>query len=400
MKNQSVKGSYEDYLTGNIANKEFHFRLLKENGVPTLTDSKGQPVKHVGSHKIELFSIITEPDPKTGKPRQRTLRYIQGETSIYKDEQTDDKEVPKKKYFAEFNNGKKVLSGSSDASLLDAMMKHNLCLTNKFRVKTVSGQTVQPLYELIDVAKIIKKNMEADKIEAQAVSFAYDGDWEEVKAYASVLGVNLSQSVDEIRHDMKNLAKRTSVNPSGPEKFMAGLKDPTMKKKYYVMEAVEQGYLVINHPNNSIAWENNPLSPVHVAAEGKNIIDSFVNALSTQKGEHTYQAILDIVRPIEETIVPEAKVPSKSEIAEMRAAKNPGTPLLVVCEETDEQLESMVADAHERDIIEFTPPVWYKYKGGNYKKTEKLVEALKSNAVMLQCLKSDLKKYEEANTVE
>ena len=377
MKLQPQKGSYEDFLNGNTANKIFHFKLVRANAASSMTDSYGRPITYVGSHRIEAFAVIAETD-KNGRPSQRTIRVIEGEQSIYKDEQSNDKDIPKKKVYINFIDGIKLVSGE-EVSLLRYMMLDNLNLSNKNR-----NTRYQPIYELVDNAKIIEKEMLNEEIMDEAKHFAFKGDWDEVKAYARVLNVDLNRDAKEIRWDLRNIAQRD------PVKFMENLKSPTMRKKHNVLEAIDAGYLTINPLNNSIAWATNPNQPLDVAAVGKGIVDSFVRKLTTDDGKLIYDAIVDMVQPASDYI-PKMTIPTREELEALKATVAP-VPSLKIAEESDEELLEMLEKAHAAGIVTFTKPMWFYYKKDSFQKKQGFIDALKSNPVMLDSLKRDLAK--------
>lgn len=381
---KAQKGSYQDYLDGKTAGKLFHFRLLRKNNSTTITKSDGSRIEYVGRHTISAFNIITEKD-KTGRLVQRTIRYIPGETSIYLDEQTSDRDVPKKKYSVEFLAGHKTVSGD-EPLLLEWMMKSNFNDTNPNRRKDV-----KPLFELIDTAKIIDKVMENSKNESDALSFAFTGDWDEVLGYARVLGVNLNQSPQEVRYHLSQIAKRTPNNPDGPEKFLAGKNNPVNKKKYNVLKAIDSGYLVINHANNSISWGNNLLDPLYTAAMGKDVVDGFVNLLATDTGKLIYDAIIDMNQPYASQQA-ELKIPSKDSLEDLKSTVDPKTPVLHDLEQSDVELMDMIDLAKEAGLVTFSPPYWYKYKGDSFGKKEGFLNGLKNNPAMYKSFKYELSK--------
>ena len=385
MKPTSQKGSYEDYINGDIANKKFIFRLLKKNGSSSIIDSRNNPILYVGSFRIPNMSIINEVD-KSGRMSQKTIRYIPGESSIYKDEQSPDKDVPKKSHKIEFVNGRKVVD-STDIYLLEFMMKCNQNVTNPKR-KT----DVHAVFELVDNTIAISKEIAKDKLISEVTNWCWNGDLDEVKAYARVLNVDINQTTDEIRHNLKVIAMRN------PEKFFKELKNPEMRKKHYVLEAIDRNFLLLDPASNTIAWSNNPHMPIAVAASGISPVDVLVRKLSSDEGQLLYKTIVDLLTPDEE-VETQMVIPSKEELAEMKQSKIVAKEPAPLVTESDSELLDITEEGIERGVIAYQPPYWYKYKDENGKKKEGFVEKLKKNPQMLKSLRYDIEKAKNKTTV-
>lgn len=379
MVKNSSKGSCQDYRNNNTIGKNFIFLLTKKNANPSFVDTKGRPQIYVGSYSIPNISIIREKD-KNGILVQRTIRYIPGESSIYKDEQSNDKDVPKKSYKITFINGRKVIKGD-DMLLLDFMMKCNKNGTNPDR-----NHDVHVTFELFDNSIAVSKEIAKDKLISQVTAWCWAEDkWDEQKAYARVLNISMDQSSDEVKHNLKVIALQD------PEKFMRELKNPTMRKKHYVLEAIDRGYLTMDSTSNSISWKNNPYQPIVVAAVGTNPVDVLVHKLSTDEGLLLYQTIVDLLTP-EPIVTTTMVVPSAEELARMKQEKVVVMEPEKSIEESDAELMDILESAIEKKIVTFQPPMWYKYKDESGAKKEGFIKKLKKNPTMLKSLKYEISK--------
>lgn len=379
MATNSSKGSYQDYLKRDTIGKNFIFLLTKKNANPSFIDIKGRPQIYVGSFSIPNISIIRERD-KNGLLVQRTIRYIPGESSIYKDEQSNDKDVPKKSYKITFLNGRKIIKGE-DGLLLDFMMKCNKNATNPNR-----NTEVHVTFELFDNSIAVSKEIAKDKLISQVTAWCWDeGKWDEQKAYARVLNISLDQSSDEVKHNLKVIALRD------PEKFIRELKNPAMRKKHYVLEAIDREYLVLDSASNSISWKNNPYQPIAVATTGMDPVDVLVNKLSTDEGLLMYQTIVNLLTP-ESVVTTSMDIPNEYELAKMKQSKIVVEEPVSLVDESDSELMDILESAIEKNIVTFQPPMWYKYKEESGKKKEGFVEKLKKNPVMLKSLKYEIQK--------
>lgn len=379
MATTSQKGSYQDYLNRNTIGKNFIFFLTKKNANPSFVDTKGRPQIYVGSFSIPNTSVVREKD-KNGFLVQRNIRYIPGESSIYKDEQSNDKDFPKKTFKITFTNGRKVVKGE-DTLLLDFMMKCNQNATNPNR-----NPEIHAAFELFDNSIAVSKEIAKDKLISQVTSWCWAEDkWDEQKAYARVLNISLNQSSDEVRHNLKIVAL------SDPEKFMRELKNPAMRKKHYVLEAIDRGYLVQDSSNNSISWTNNPYQPIAVAAAGTSPIDVLVHKLSTDEGLLMYQTIVDLLTP-EAVVTTTMTVPSADELAQMKQSKVIVAEPEKLVDESDAELMDILEIAIAKKIVTFQPPMWYKYKDESGAKKEGFVKKMKKNPAMLKSLKYEIQK--------
>lgn len=377
MNAQPQKGSLADYLSGkDISDKIFTFRIINNyNPSPTYTTTDGRALARLGDGRVQAYAVIREKD-KNDRFVRRTIRFIPGEPSIYQDEQSPDKDVPKKLTWLVFPRGVKVVSGH-DNLLLKYMMSDNLNATNPNRLTDF-----QPVYELIDVAKIISKNMDDEESLDEAKLFCRKGDFEEVCAYARVLNVDINQLPLEIRWNLKQIAI------ANPDKFLAGLKDPLLKKKHHVLEAIDANYLVLNKQNNSISWASNLNNPLDVAPMGKDVIDSFVRKLTTDEGKLHYDAILDMLYPEAESSIRTA-VPTKADMEAIKAQVKP-VAALFIAEETDEEIEAMLEEALEKGFVVFNKPMWYEFRGKKYMKKQGFVDGLKGDKELFKLFKVEI----------
>lgn len=174
-------------------------------------------------------------DPTTGT--QRTIRYIRGQKSIFAEEQ--DKGVLVKAPIT-FNNGFLIVENTNPnlKKFLD------MCNANLNNPNRSSSST--PSFGLEDSEKKAKEKLERSRIEMDAVSTVLTMSLDKLVGYAKVLGVNVKNSTDEIRYDMKILAEK---DPSG---FIAGLDSPLTEIKELILKASE--YKVIKLDPDKVYW--------------------------------------------------------------------------------------------------------------------------------------------------
>lgn len=382
MKATSQKGSLKDYNNReneSVFGKKFIFRLIKKNAVSSIIKANGLPIVHVGSFTIPNISTVVEKN-KEGRMVQRIIRYLPGEPSIYKDEQSPDKDIPKKTYKLTFINGRMIVPGE-ELLKLDFLMKCSQNQTNPDRKADVT-----PVFELEDNTVTVAKEIAKDKLISEVTNWCWNGPWDEVEAYALVKNVDLGQSSDEVRHNMKVVALRD------PQKFVNERKNPSMRKKYYVLKAIQRGYLTEDPASNSIAWTNNPYKPVAVAAIGISPVDVLVQKLATEEGAVMYGALVELLTP-EQVVTTEIVAPSKEEIEEMKREKTIVEEPVSDVKESDAELIDIIGEGVQLGLILFKHPMWYSYKGSeSFRKKEGFAEGLRKNSRMLNSLKYEIEK--------
>jgi len=375
---QKTLGNYSDFRSGDTRNKEFIFVLNHINQNPSYKSARGVGVHFPPSFRLALVDSVYD----ESKGVMREIRYIPGEMSIYKDEQTADDKVAKATYYAEFVNGEYVIQGH-DTLKLKFFMLSNYNGTNP---KRDAGRNVR--FYLVDPGLGLETVMAEDELLTEAQQFCYKGSWDEVAAYAMVLNIPITNDVRQVRYSLKMRAQ------ADPKRFMEGLKNPKMKRKYFVMQALNEGIIEKNFTTNSINWKKGRAitqSPI-----GKDLIDDFVDATFSPAGETVYKTLMGILRPelsvpnVETELKPEL---SEAKIAELKADLAPKEkPKMVLSDENDEELVALVREAVSKGVIEYLKPMWYKYKGETYRKEDGMVSALRTDHKLVAHLRVDLSK--------
>ena len=170
-----------------------------------------------------------------------------------------------------------------------------------------------------------------------------------------------------------------------------------MRKKHYVLEAMERGFLTVDALTNSISWRNNPYQPIAVAAAGMSIVDVLAQKLSTEEGALVYNALLEMLAP-DEIVTAKLVAPSKEDMEQMKGAKKIVVEAPKTLEESDSELDDIIEKAVKAGIVTFKPPMWYTFKGENFKKKEGFIAAMKNLPAIYKNLKYELGKV-DAETV-
>jgi len=192
--------------------KPIVFRLIKKNAKPALKGRYYPSIKRLPSEEL-----IYDPTTKTN----RTIRYAPGEQSIYKDEQAE------KVVLSDiiFQNGSLIVP-FTNPMLLSFLEKSNFNQSNPARIK---GSRM--LFSVIDKDKEAKVEMASEVVQIRAANAVLQMEFADLKAYARVLGVNINNSGDMIRHD-----KRLSSS---------------WKESMIRLQSVSQLYLMLRHTESS-----------------------------------------------------------------------------------------------------------------------------------------------------
>lgn len=373
---QHKLGSYADFKSGRYDTKQFIFVLNHINQKPSYSSSRGIAAHYPPSYRLLLEDNIYD----TEKNMMRTIRYIPGEMSIFKDEQTPDDKVPKQNFHLEFINGDKLIGGR------ETLLIKYLMLTNKNGSNPNRDKAVRAAFFTVDPGESLKSVMESDELASEAQHFCYKGAWDEVAAYAMVLGMPLDKDPAEIRYSLRMRAKEN------PKAFLDGLNSKNMKRKYFVMEAINQGILKKNSQTNTISWRDGGV--ITQAPIGKDMVDDFVDSTFTTNGEKVFQAIMAILRPEEKIVkVPTELVntPSAEELAKIKLETMPVIPQVVLTDITNDEALAYLEKGVEKGCITFKKPMWYTYKDQNKSKKD-WIEILKTTPTVLAQLKADLYK--------
>lgn len=219
-------------------------------------------------------------DPATNK--NRLIRYVLGEASIYADEQTTKNPVLADVIFV---NG--LLTVRTDqANLIAYLDTTNYNGNNKNR-RDGSVNIFHRVDREVDAQKMVEK--EVGSVEANYVASTMDP--QKLVAYARVLGVDTNRSMYEIKWDMMNYAK------SDPDAFLSGIDDVRTERKQTMFDAQDYNIVDFHNNPNEVNWilGNQRPTILHVPI-GMDKMDYFVEWTLDPEGESVYKEILDKIR--------------------------------------------------------------------------------------------------------
>lgn len=216
-------------------------------------------------YMIKAEDIIFDPI----KGVNRKIRYIPGEPSIYEDEQKKESKV---RAPITFNEGH--LPVSSQNPTLKLYLEN--CNANKNNPNRMKGSPA--VFRLIDKERDAKRVINKEMKQLDAMQLALKMPIGKLIGYAKVLGVNVDKSTEEIRYDMKVLAKKS------PDSFITGMDDPKTEVKEVIINSSEYG--IINIQTNRVSWQKGTSKVLitHVPV-GKDATDHFAEFCLTDEGD-------------------------------------------------------------------------------------------------------------------
>lgn len=227
-----------------------------------------------GEEKFPLIVMIkpveTVFDPETNSNRK--IQYVEGESSIWADEQADG---AKPRGTINFNKGY-LMVPHTNPTLRRYLNTSNYNSKNPHRMTSV-----KEIFSLIDYQDDSKKKIDSAKLSAEATSLALTMPLAQLLGYAKVLGVNIDKTTEEIRWDMKLIADKN------PQEFIQGLNDPRTEMKQVIMMAAEYG--IISLGKGHVKWDNGNIIcsvPIGVTPE-----DRMLDFSLEGEGEAVYEEI-------------------------------------------------------------------------------------------------------------
>ena len=260
-----------------ISKEPVIFTLLKKNP----SGPKEYPVCVIVPTVDEVYEEVEEDGEMIGK--QRVIRYIPGEKTIYADEQSKEA-----KYRPEPIT---ILDGVlpvdyREVKLLDFLRKSNYNAAKKNR--TPGKLAIYIEKDRVTEADVFLKD---EKENLDMKNLIYSLDPYELEAYALVLGDKNAdgKQTSEIRRDLLVFAN------TYPDKFKEGMTNAGMKRKVHVLKAVKAGVIICNDKDHEITWPDGKL--IKQVPIGKDAVDYMVDLTFQPAYKEVYTYITESLYP-------------------------------------------------------------------------------------------------------
>lgn len=217
----------------------YYYVMCRVNKSPSITNARQPFFPQRYSHPG--VDVVTHPETR----ESCTIRYVPGQSSIFKDEQR----IP------ESTKGTPIIweDGLLKVHRNEKNLKLFLDLCNANKGAKNRDSRKLPYFFLYDPKKTAEKSYNEDIALAKALVYfdnkcSTDEGVEDLMAYAKTLGLSMDRELSEIKADLSSFLKRD------PKKFLEGLDNPSMKRKYVVMEALDMGILMKDSNTGAISW--------------------------------------------------------------------------------------------------------------------------------------------------
>ncbi len=220
------------------------FVLLKRN-----KNNPGEGKDYPAAVIVPTIDEIYEEVEVDGKliRKNRVIRYIPGESSIYMDKQADDA-----KYRPEpivIREGQ-FIADHREVLLIEFMRKSNGNANTKHRMP---GRTA--IYKERKAQDVAKEYIKRQQDDLDIKNLVMDLDPYELEAYALVLGDARAtdKNTEEIRRDLLVLAT------NNPTKFREGMDNANSIRKVHIIKACKANIIICDNSRNEIRWPGGKL---------------------------------------------------------------------------------------------------------------------------------------------
>ena len=255
---------------------------------------------------IETVPIVDEIyDEATNS--NRTIRYVRGERSIYRDEQSKAADDLVRNSEIVFVEGVKSVQ-KTDANLMKYL---DMCNYNKSN--DTRREDRETIFELFDPDAKARENYRKEVDSVSVQNLIHKMDTEEMASVSAAFHINTDRDVDAIKWDLLMRAR------NNPEMFIRTINAPETKKKYHMLQAIEKNIIVFDQAVNVISWSQG--GAIASGQPGESALDNLVRYTDTADGAKIYEAIKSKLYPEEQYIaVKKAEVESSPGTPELAAA--------------------------------------------------------------------------------
>ena len=245
---QTSKGRYSPIKKERTRDETVIFEIIKGGGII-----------------CKIKSEIPVYDKLTKKVRQ--IRYCPGETSIFKDEQSESSV----RSHVVFRDG--LLSVPEEkANLREFLYAHSSNIDN-------GGG----LFRIVDNSRNTEAEVDQEYLVHDAVALVRTKELDEILAVAVALNINIEQKTLEIRRELLKEAK------SNPDAFIRMFDDPRVRVRSAIIQSKD--FQIIKMKNDGAYWFDSGNLILSVPP-GQDPIDTLVRYCLTERGTTLYEEVL------------------------------------------------------------------------------------------------------------
>jgi len=186
-------------------------------------------------------------DEETGT--ERNIRYLEGVSTIYEDEQEHLSDFKKRQRpEIKFING--VLNVASNrTSLIKFLLMSNMNEGNKNRI-----QGTRRVYRLLDFEAQEQTAINKAETRMEAMKMAMDAPIETMIPHAQYLGVNFKNSFGDDRGDKAIRVDYLDFADKNPDTFIKTYNNPLVKVEYAIRKAISLGLINLDSVKGQAIW--------------------------------------------------------------------------------------------------------------------------------------------------
>jgi hypothetical protein len=233
------------------------------------------------SFMVKNTDIIYDEETQT----ERNIRYLEGVSTIYEDEQEHLSDTKKRQRpDIRFVNGFLRVSPNKP-SLIDFLLKSNMYDKKKHRM---NGSA--PVYTLLDFEAQEEKEVANTERRMDAMKMAMDAPEEIMVPHAKFLGIKfinqhgIERALRAVRVDYLNFADKN------PDTFIKSYNNPLVKVHYVVSNAVKIGMIDIGSIKGQAVWGDTKKFIAQIP-DGKDAITFLSEFSLTEKGKDFFSQL-------------------------------------------------------------------------------------------------------------
>jgi len=234
--------------------KTYEYELLETHAPYQPSDQNNTALK-LGNGFPPLYSVPNSGVTLDEKSNARAWRLIQGQPSIWNDEQKGLDEMSKRQIDSllsrpenklEFRNGKLMVRS------VEKLKIKALEMSDLFEGKKDQYQVKNRVYRLNNPDEMVNKALDKQAKQFEALKIAYDATTEEMLAYAHVIGINTDDQSEAGLNKIKSaFISQASLNP---ETFVELFSNPANKIKFTIKDAIAKGVISFSQVQNRLTW--------------------------------------------------------------------------------------------------------------------------------------------------
>lgn len=261
--------------------KEYIFQLIDR--FYTTTSNYPRP-PYPETYFIKNTDVIY--DEETGT--ERNIRYLEGVTSIYEDEQEHLSDFKKRQRpEIKFINGVLTVQANR-TSLIKFLLLSNMNEGNKNPI-----QGTRKIYRLLDFEAQEEQAIVKAETRMDAMKLAMEAPVENMIPHAQYLGVNFKNSYGEDRGDKAIRVDYLEFADKNPETFIKTYNNPLVKIEYAIRKAVSLSLINLDSVKGQAIWGDTKKFITQIP-DGKEPIKYLSEFALTEDGKDFYSQLKSI----------------------------------------------------------------------------------------------------------